>query len=158
MKANYALVVILVAVLALSGVGCEVPDKVTGGGKFTNTAIGDNYGDNITFGFNAQAKGDIEDPTAPPEVKGQFQLVNHTTKTKIHGSFDGIFTAGIFSGTCTVNGEGPYPLYMAATDAEKPNPTGATIFISVGDFFDPLYSYEGELEAGTIKWHKPKDK
>ena len=142
MKVKYILVAILIAALALGGVGCIPSGKLTGGGWFTNTAFGQ-PSSKITFGFNAQASE--EDGT----VKGKFQLVDHGTKppTKVHGTFNGIGISGI-TGTCMVNGEGPHPIRLYGMDAGEPGP-------SAGDFVniwvDGTLKYSGTLERGNIQ-------
>ena len=87
MKGKLALSILLVAVLALGGIGCS---KVTGGGKFTNEFFPD-YGNKITFGFTAQPLDEESDLPGMTKAKGQFQLVDHTTKTRIHGTFTGTY-------------------------------------------------------------------
>lgn len=142
MKAKYILVALLIVALAFLGTGC----KVTGGGHFINEAFGQPPGE-INFGFNAQAS---EDGTM---VKGEFQLVDHSTNppTRVHGTFEGITATGI-AGTCTVNGEGPYPLEVAAMDAGEPGPDGDYINI----YIDRTLMYSGYLEGGNIQFHPAK--
>ena len=146
MKVKYILVAILIAALALGGVGC----KVTGGGGFTNSAF-NQPPNKITFGFNAQVSE--EDGT----VKGQLQLVDHGTKppTKVHGTFEGMSVAGNWAGTCTVNGEGPYLLELFVVDAGEPGPDAGD-FINI--WVDGTLKYSGFLEGGNIQFHKAKKK
>ena len=145
MKGKYILVAILIVALAFLGMGC----KVTGGGHFTNTPYGEPLG-KTTFGFNAQAS---EDGT----VKGQFQLIDHGIKppTKVHGTFEGMAVGGNWDGTCTVNGEGPYSLTVAAMDAGEPGPDAGD-FINI--YIDGPLKYSGFLEGGNIQVHKAKKK
>ena len=153
MKAKLALVILLVAVVALVGVGC----KATGGGWFTNMAVGETYGNRITFGFNAHL--DVEDLT----VKGQLQLIDHDAKTNIHGTFDSMTTAGEWVGTCIVkgegmvNGDGPHPLKLFCVDAGEPGPgAGDLVDIYIGESSPWLYHYTGFLEGGNIQVHEDK--
>ena len=143
MKKKYLLVGLLIMALAFAGVGCS---KVTGGGHFTNAALGEPP-DQVTLGFNAQVS---EDGT----VKGQFQLVDHGTKppTKVHGTFDGADIDG-WQGTCTVNGEGPYPITAAFIDAGEPGPEAGDL---VNVWIDGQLRYSGFLEGGNIQSHPAK--
>lgn len=167
MKAKLALVAVLVAVLALTGVGCT---KATGGGWFTNNGPGPNYGHRITFGFNAHH--DSEDGS----VKGQLQLIDHDAKINIHGQFDGTTTYGTkdFLGQCwvkfvvqgegTVNGEGPYYFKLVYSDKGEPganpdNPLESdSITVWVSKTWPVMFPYEywytGNLEGGNIQYHE----
>jgi len=158
MKGKLALSILLVAVLALVGTGC---DKVTGGGQFTDEWTGHK----ITFGFNAKPLDPLNEDAGYPfiKAKGQFQMVDHGTKTRIHGTFDGTYIepseeASWFSGRCSVNGEGDVYFEITATDLGKPGlGAGDHIFIMVGEFGDPdLLTYEGVLNGGNIQGHKAK--
>jgi len=164
MKVKYVLVAILIAVLALGGMGCS---KVTGGGSFTNE-IYPNYGNKITFGFNAHPTGPHNpDPSLPPaeiEAKGQFHLVDHTTKTKIHGTFTGTWETEegdpTFFGTCTTNGGNPQPFNVTFHDSGEKGPNrGDGIIVRIGttDIFG-LPTYAGTLNGGNIQVHKAKKK
>jgi len=142
MKARYGLVILLVAVLALTGVGC----KATGGGWF----IDELTQHKITFGFNGQSTSDEQVATA----KGQFQLIDHDLKTRIHGTFTGTYrdSASEFWGTCSINGAGDYDLYLFCGDNGEPGPTaGDYIEIGIGWPYD--YKYQGSLRGGNIKFH-----
>ena len=151
MKAKLALAVFLVAVLALTGVGCT--SKVTGGGWFINTAPGDSLEHRITFGFNAQLV-DVEDGT----VKGQFQLIDHDAKTNIHGTFESMTLAGEWAGVCMVKGEGmvdgeylPFTLHVIDIGEPAPGP-GDIVHIEIGE--PVLYVYSGNLGGGNIQAHE----
>ena len=156
MKAKLALSILLVAALALFGMGCN---KATGGGQFNDTWTGNK----ITFGFNAQPTSD-DYPYAT--AKGHFHLVDHGTKTKINGTFTGTFGtaseegASWFSGTCSINGEGETYFEVTATDLGKPGlGDGDHIFIQVGQYGDSeMFTYEGYVENGNITVHKAKKK
>ncbi|NIN34418.1 MAG: hypothetical protein GTO60_04720 [Gammaproteobacteria bacterium] len=109
MKAKYVLVSLLMIAVMLAGTGYGVSagsgDKATGGGTFVNIAGGWNpspyadYGDKISFGFNAQGNS---------AVYGQFHLINHTSGMKAFGTVSEISfaSAGMlrFSGTCSIDG------------------------------------------------------
>lgn len=152
-KAKYVLVFLSIAALALFGVGCN---KATGGGWFIND-LSDN--DNkITFGFNAQ-------PTGKHTVKGKFQLIDHGSKTKIHGTFsDGVFeddptpTRSRFWGPCSINGEDGYEVFVWVEDNGEPGVQGDEIYIEI--YFDDelVDSYHGILEGGNIQVHESKEK
>ena len=117
-----------ITILALLVTGCS-GDKATGGGWFigteTNATI-DTEGNYVTFGFNIQPDLDDEpvfDPSLFPEgalvidAKGQFQLIDHTWGTRIHGTIstaviaeDLTITTGesLCMGVCSINGSGSY--------------------------------------------------
>ncbi len=149
MRVKLALSILLVAALALFGTGCN---KATGGGKFTDEWTGNK----VTFGFNGQPTSGGETPFV--NAKGQFQLVDHGTKTNIHGTFTGTYdsndeTASWFSGTCSINGEGENYFDVTVTDLSKPG-------IGAGDYIVVLITgvgtYQGYLEGGNIQVHKAK--
>lgn len=139
MKAKYSLVLVL-AVAMIASVGCF---KVTGGGWFYCE------GHKITFGFNAQPTED--------GAKGQFQLIDHGTKTKIHGVFTGtpnLEVPGIsqFFGDCRVNGMDGYSLAVTVLDND-PLGTGIGDWIEVSIQGPDNYYYAGTLEGGNVKVH-----
>ena len=146
MKAKYLVIALLIAVLALGGMGCVGEAKTTGGGQFTNTALGQ-PASKITFGFNAEAS--IEDGT----TKGQFQLIDHDTKTRIHGSFEGESSIEGFTGTCTINGEGSYPFVLSVVDAGEPGSAAGDL---VNVWINGTLMYSGYLEGGNIQYHPAK--
>jgi len=156
MKAKLALVALLVAVLALTGVGCS---KANGGGWFTNTASGNDwgYGHRITFGFNAQY--DDEDGT----VKGQFQLIDHDAKINLHGTFDSTETMGWFDfgGLCVVKGKADVngeeiPFEVTYADNGEPGVDARdSIQVYVGEAYPWLYCYIGDpIGGGNIQYHE----
>lgn len=169
MKVKYILVAILVAVLALGGMGCN---KVTGGGSFNDSQAG-----KITFGFNAQPLGDQSDwyitpfPPEPPEefvdAKGQFQMVIHGSKTKIHGTFEGTYaymqpdSDAQFYGTCLIDGV-PTDFTVRVVDDDKAGlGTGDLISIFIGTKDPSIFdtpTYSGILQGGNIKVHEAKKK
>jgi hypothetical protein len=129
-------------------------NKSTGGGWFIDQASGDM----ITFGCTAQ-------PTGDGSAKGQFQLVDHDSNTEIHGIFlltdtntSGFTGLTEYEGTCSVNGEGKYPLYVGFIDGytddqgiQYKNSIGIQIGLS-GD--DVYVIYGGTLGGGNIVIHK----
>ncbi len=150
MKLRYALTLVLAVALA-AGVACF---KTTGGGWFINEN-GEN-GSKVTFGFTAhpvgEPVGDIQ------EAKGKFQLVDHGTKTRIHGTFsttasDTDSTWSTFGGPCTVNGEDGYSFAVIVSDRGEPSfSAGDLIDISIWGPTD--YRYFGVLRGGNIQIHK----
>lgn len=180
MKIKYLLLVLVIVALTIGGVGC-VGNKATGGGWFT-----DDYGaGKVTFGFTAQPTEEQIDSAAPlPPVpnppdpwppqnwqtiyaKGQFQLVAHESKTRIHGEFEGAFaytepdTDFYFYGTCSVNGTDIYNFWVAGVDDDK-NGLGAGDEIAIGIGGNPwppsgnTYLFGGILQGGNITVHKAK--
>ena len=168
MKAKLALAVLLVAVLAMVGAGC----KTTGGGWFNDVDDG-----KVTFGFNAQSTdGDTDAPPPQPPpgwetmaAKGQFQMVVHDTKTRMHGTFTGTWVSSqtggesYFGGTCSVNGEAPEPFFIQCRDLGEPGfSEGDQIIIVIGTddpgawVLDPssYLLYSGTLGGGNIQVHK----
>lgn len=156
MKGKLALSILLVAVLALVGTGCT---KATGGGQFKDVWTGHK----ISFGFNAHPLVD-EDAGYPfVKAKGQFQMIDHDTKTKVHGTFTGTYVqpsdnASWFMGTCSVNGADDVYFEITATDLEKAGiGVGDHIFIMVGELGYPdTVTYEGILNGGNIQFHRAK--
>ncbi len=143
MKAKYLLVGLLIAVLALGSMGCVGEAKTTGGGKFTDVSSDHK----ITFGFNAKAS--LEDGT----TTGQFQLIDHDTKKRIHGSFEGESSIEGFTGTCTINGEGSYPFVLSVVDAGEPGSDAGDL---VNVWINGTLMYSGFLEGGNIQSHPAK--
>ena len=154
LKVRLGLVLTLVAVLALVGVGCvEIGNnKATGGGWFINEVDGNK----ITFGFNAQA-------TNGETAKGQFQLIDHDSGTKVHGTFsvtidDTATSLSLFTGTCSINGDDGHSLYVLFYDAGEPG-VNAGDGIAIGIDIDPDVddpTYYGVLSGGNIQIHKSK--
>jgi len=149
---NWVLALLLVA--GLIGVaGCVEfypSEKTTGGGWFTDNLTGHK----ITFGFNAQ-------PTDNGEAKGKFQLVDSADKTRIHGTLSVTHnvtdneTVAIFEGTCSINGEDGYSLYVGFLDLGEPGVSaGDMIGVEIGT--NPPLIYSGNLSGGNIKIHPEK--
>ncbi len=147
MKARYTLALVLAVALA-AGVACF---KTTGGGWFI-----DQYGSKVTFGFTAKPVG--EPVGGIQEAKGKFQLVDHGTKTRIHGDFsttssDTHSTWSTFGGPCTVNGEDGYSFAVIVSDRGEPSfSAGDLIDITISGPTD--YRYYGVLKGGNIQIHK----
>jgi hypothetical protein len=123
-KLRIPLILLSVVILTLLLVGCG--NKATGGGWFigqeTNATI-DTEGNYVTFGFTMLP--DVDDdpefyPNIPPEgawlidAKGQFQLVDHTLGTRIHGTITNapadLTETGqsLCIGICSITGSGSY--------------------------------------------------
>ncbi len=151
LKARLWLVVFLATVFTLVGVGCiDIGNnKATGGGWFINEADGNR----ITFGFNAQA-------TNGETAKGRFQLIDHDSGTKIHGTIsitidDTASALSYFAGTCTVNGDQGHSLHVFLYDAGEPG-VNAGDAIAIGIDIDPEVddpTYYGVLGGGNIQIH-----
>ena len=172
MKAKYALVILLVAVLALTGVGCK---KVTGGGWFIGDFSSEHPGNKISFGFNAHPLGiqgeeyDVypEPGWEPPEqikAKGQFQMVDHTAKTKYHGTFNGTYAyiqpdnMAHFSGTLLMDGN-PTDFCVVFSDTGESGASAGDwieIFIGTKDYpgIGIPSTYGGSLQGGNTQVHK----
>jgi len=116
-----------ITILALLVTGCFGGNKATGGGWFIGTqteATIDTEGNFVTFGFNMQPNLDDEpvfDANLFPEgalvidAKGQFQLIDHTLGTRIHGTISTaiaedltITNNSVCMGTCSIEGNNPY--------------------------------------------------
>lgn len=178
MKAKLALAVFLVAVLALTGVGCS---KTTGGGWFINESpIGDAEGHKITFGFNAQPTGDGDGDgdffglgNGEVEAKGQIQIIDHDAKTNIHGTFTGTYTGSLFDmgtdegyavfyGVCSVEGE-EVPFWVEFSDNMVfDSDVGPVdfVFVNIGTDVYPNpgeIQYSGVIQGGNINIHQDKE-
>lgn len=153
--------------LALMGAGCLVDaggSKTTGGGWFVGLDRGEGtttIGNYVTFGFNAKPVGvkyydDVWEADLI-NVKGKFQMVDHTSGDIVHGTFS---TAKadfentdntLFGGTCTVNGIGPY-LFVIAVQANDISigidMSGDGVIEGAEDLF-----YGGTLGGGSIRIH-----
>jgi hypothetical protein len=156
-KLTLGLVLIFAAALLIFSTGCP---KTTGGGWFNNLC---NDEVKVTFGFNVQ-------PTDDSVAKGKFQLVDHSTKTRIHGTFDGTLDGEVpglwqtFSGKCTiVTPEGTYPevdFWIDVWDLGEGVNEIANDWIGDGIAVH-LYRYGnvvygGILGGGNIEVHVPK--
>jgi hypothetical protein len=129
------------------GVGCGPNfgfNKTTGGGWF----IDDTTGNKITLGFTAQ-------PTGVGTAKGGFQIVDHGTKTDLHGTFTATSTGAgdagytTFAGTCTMDGVDSDFMVWFFDGGQGKAGTGDKIGIQVGSFIG-----YGVLQGGNIQVHK----
>ncbi|MFC1847034.1 hypothetical protein ACFLYS_03145 [Chloroflexota bacterium] len=165
MKFKFVLVFVLMVLLVSVTAGCiEIGgNKATGGGWFIDE-VTENF---ITFGFNAKPTGvsyyneDLE--TEVRDVKGQFQLVDHTDKIKIHGTFNfgapdlDITDNSAFLGECFVDNDGPH-LFGALLTVEA-EVSSVYLWIDMNDDLtdnaDPNIDkyYGGDLGGGSIKIH-----
>lgn len=151
MKPKYMAIVLLVAVLALLGTGCN---KVTGGGWFIDEATDHK----ITFGFNAQPIDGVADDQGFIKAKGQFQLVDHDTKEKMHGTFTATWAtvssgSSGATGTCSINGQDDVEFYIAAADGGSG--LDAEDHITIFIYTEPEETvYAGSLKGGNIKVHE----
>ena len=123
MRGKNALIVLLVAVLALAGVGCVGGNKTTGGGWFTDVWTGHK----ITFGFNARPTGEVSTTTPQGQVgaKGQFQLFDHDSNIRIKGTFTSTYEVSSnatsqFFGMCSIEDEGDVPFFVICVDNGEP--------------------------------------
>ena len=154
-----ALAIILMVGLLAGTMGCK---KTTGGGWF----IDEFTGNKVTFGFNAQPVGE---PWIDPygnwyrDAKGQFQLIDHGAKIRIHGTFtttwaeDGTNETDFVSYDASVNGVGGYGVCVLLRDYGEPGPSaGDAIAIPwVRDSFgNVVYDAQGYLGGGNIQVHK----
>lgn len=152
------LLVIILSVALVTIAGCETYNsgKVTGGGSFINGSadqaaqvVVPSPGDKITFGFNAQ-------PVNGGPAKGEFQLIDHTTNTNIHGTFDVAIDVvnpvfSDFSGSATINGEAGHSIEVTFYDSGmKGSNKGDGVLVSI----DGAPTYDGILQGGNITIHK----
>jgi hypothetical protein len=177
MKAKLALVVASIAVLAVVGVGCG---KVTGGGWFYDEQLGDK----VTVTANAQQTSDVTEwlpdmvgLVGKADAKGEFQLVDHVTKTNIHGTFTGTYAGSladnfateepvfgaVYWGICSVNGGADEPFWVeffCDTDFNPEDGVGPIDYvrISIGPAEYPDIGenvmYSGEIKGGNMMVHK----
>ena len=158
MKAKYILVSLLLVALVMTGTGYSVSagygDKVTGGGTFVNIAGGFNpspyadYGDKISFGFNAQGQNN-------GSAKGQFHLINHDSGMKIFGtisecSIDSSWI--IIEGTCLIDGV-PTPFWARLNDGSEGSGGYDLVRIGFSGTTWPSSDIYGQLSKGNIQWH-----
>jgi len=144
-------------------------DMMTGGGWFI-----DLYSENrITVGFNGQPLDEYSSEyPGMLQAKGQFQLIDHGTKDRIHCEFTLTPENGpdpnkpwisLFIGPATLNGEGGYIAGLEFHDNVDYGPMGAGDMVAV-ILFDaenidpgnPVRSYVGFLGGGNARQHEPK--
>jgi hypothetical protein len=144
MKTKLAVGLVLVLIVTLS-FGCYPSDGAITGGGFLEECEG-----KVSFGFNVkgtQVEGSDYD------VKGQFQLVDHSAKLRVHGTFDEVvymlLVGWVASGECTVNGDGPHKFYLYAYDAGEPA-IYDYIFVYL-EISGPDLVYQGIIDGGNIQ-------
>lgn len=151
MKTKLAVALALVLILTLSA-SCVYPSKavVTGGGWL------EECDSKVNFGFNVQATlVELTRFGADYDIKGQFQLVDHSEKPpkRIHGTFYGYDESeSVAVGWCTIDGEGPYNFYLQVEDAGEPGIDDyiwVKLEISGSDII-----YEGTIDGGNIQVHE----
>ena len=160
MKAKYILSGLLMVALVIGGTGYGVAadsgGKVTGGGTFINTAGGSNDyaspGNKISFGFNGQRLDN--------GAKGQFQLVNHDKRMRLHGTFDtydvipqGSRVVVVLGGECSIDGaNGSFRAEITARTSFE------IIEIWIGDSPSSLPHIKGQIYKGNITKHEKNKK
>lgn len=157
MKAKLGLVILLVAVLVLVAGGGEAAagaggGKATGGGWFIDYP----GRQKITFGFEAQYAGD---DAFWRDAEGELQLVDHGTKTRIHGTFSEAHRISEvyveFLGSCSINGTPGDNFTLEVWDYGEPGNTDGFLFY-IGVWPDWIYHYSGRLRGGNIQIHEGK--
>jgi hypothetical protein len=150
----------LVFILATTALGCGEEEwevsKTTGGGWFYD----DITDAKVTFGFTAKpTEPDPEDPDVWYLAKGQFQLIDHSEKIRVHGTFywalrETPTQTTDFWGWCTVNGVDGF-LYEAGFWDEGESGPDKGDYIGFYAFKgSESYYWQGELQGGNIKIHK----
>jgi len=144
MKTKLAVGLVLVLIVGL-GFGCIYPSKavITGGGWL------EECDSKVNFGFNVQA---TQVEGSDYDIKGQFQLVDHSTKpvTRIHGTFEGKYGQAA-SGECRINGEGPFFFTLCVDDWGEP---GMFDYMKVRVYIPgPDLKFSGKIDGGNIQVH-----
>jgi hypothetical protein len=159
---RFLILTLVVGILALLSVSCFGGEGATGVGWFND----DNTQDTITFRFNAQSTGNpltIDNfGSLRQDVRGQFELVDINTHTKINGTFDTTYVTqpnnnnNLFTGTCTINDFGIHAFFLGFVD-------NGEIGLNPGDkisvWIDPnssnsLPTYTGSIAGGRIEMRK----
>ena len=150
---------IIISIVALLAVGCVPTElggsKTTGGGWFIGYDTEENLpteGNYVTFGFNVRPVGEPypAEGVMLVDVKGQFQMIDHTLGMRLHGVFltgggtTTITDSSIFIGDCFVDGDGPHTFF-----AYFDNSNGAS-FVSIAVDMDD----NGDIKKDTddIQW------
>ncbi len=162
-----------IAILTLLTAGCIEGggNKTTGGGWFVGMDTEQNLpteGNYVTFGFNVKPVGEpywdevLEGWLS--DAKGQFQMIDHTLRIRIHGTFSAasadltITDNSVFMGTCSVNGVGSH-MFVVMFDDEESGIEDINL-ISLGVDIDDNGQlqkegldifYEGVLGGGSIR-------
>jgi hypothetical protein len=162
----FAISLVVVALLALAAVPAlanGVPTKATGGGWFVSDPSGGtpypHYGSigdqDISFGFKAKIDG------VPGTASGQFELINHTTKTNFHGVFEGTLSPIVgedvyLYGHLSINGTGWYYFEVMFWDGGEGNNAAGPDRV---DFWmsSPFNYYVSDLDGGNIQVVIPED-
>jgi hypothetical protein len=175
MKKRLVLSLFLLGAMAGAAIltGCN---KTTGGGSFiadstSFTTISNSIvylqGDRCTFGFNAQ-------PTSQPfddgglQAKGNFQFVDHTIGTNVHGDFSVTWAqpgtdSTQFGGVCVVSNGGTHVFEATFTSGgpHQPDLVEFEIFdassiaeVVQNGLGNPWCLYSGVLVGGNIVVHK----
>ena len=160
MKVKIALVFLLFSITLIGLLGCDYEEvrKTTGGGWFNDY----DTGAKVTFGFSAiPTVPDPEDPTGNTWdlAKGKIQLIDHSTKTKVHGTFEWAYhkatdQATEFWGLCSINGMDGFYFFVDFWDEGEvgPDKGDAIGFYIYGG--PESYYWQGELGGGNIKIHR----
>ena len=148
---------ILVSHVALANNPSEFTKK-TGGGWFT-----DWYTENkVTFSVAAQALEPNPDKPFYVSAKGNFQLIDHTDKIKIHGTIDYYFYYpeapewSMWEGECSVDGKDDYYFLLSLHDEDEPGWAGEWAWILIYEDFRHRILYREywlDGKQGNIKAH-----
>ena len=173
MKIRLALAFFLVFILATTALGSHVTpataasggNKGTGGGWFISEAP-ETYGHKVTFSITAQIGEPVPGPGGWYETTGKFQLIDHATKTKVHGPVLNYRDWGEgwadWHGDCSVNGTDGYFFSIMSYDDETGGWPGDCVYIQIREPSSPehpahivtnWYSSWEELDGGNIKRH-----
>jgi len=132
--------------------------KQTGGGLFTDWETGNK----VTFSFTAQALEPTPENNGFLDAKGKFQLIDHTEKTRIHGTIDYLWYYApepwwsSWEGECSVDGKDDYYFLLSLHDEDEPGWAGewAWILIYEDVHHQILYrEYWLDGKQGNIKAH-----
>ncbi len=148
---------ILVSHVALANNPSEFR-KQTGGGLFTDWETGNK----VTFSFTAQALEPTPENNGFLDAKGKFQLIDHTEKTRIHGTIDYLYYVpsepwwSSWEGECSIDGTDGYYFLLSLHDEDEPGWAGEWAWILI--YEEPSHStnvYDSwlDVERGNIKTH-----
>ena len=159
MKRSLILGLGLLSLLALLVTGTGF-SKMTGGGWFTDWYSGNK----ITVSLNGQPLDEyVTEPGEEIEAKGQFQLIDHGTKDRIHIEFSMTKETdkpwvSFFAGLATLNGEEGYFAGVEFHNDVDYGDLGAGDLVTVvlldgdnPDFSNPVRHYAGFLSGGIAK-------
>ncbi len=144
-----ALAVLLIAGLTIGMTGC---DKASGQGWFYNRGC---TACKVTFEFNIDPSSGCATGSCPIAAGGEFKLTDQNAKKNISGTFSSSpsfketqpDTGSYFFGTCKVEGEGDYSLFIRWTDSgDAKLGKGDNLQVWAGP-----YQYAGLIEDGGIK-------